>query len=377
MRQSNRSQLRSRPSASRRVTPKAGPRMALLAAIGSCATLALASGPARGADGKSEPASDPYAAYERGQYGAALERFLDWQVDHPRDPRLALNIGNALYKMGRYEEAARAYAAAEALLGANNSALSDEQRPRLQAEAAYNAGNAQFRRGNFKSALERYRQALERAPDDSDARYNLRATRRALKAKQQQKTSDNERAQSRQSDSNGAQKQTRAQGQAAQDNAKPAQSGKQQNKESITSEQAASDSGYTAGQGRQDDADSSKGPAKTREAPATRGQQGDQTRQHQAQRETPSPTQPQPAKQADAGANATASGQTDREPEDEPDTDAAAQGGAKGAQTPKKPSQHGLSAAQARRLLEALQADRIGPANRESKARTPPGQKPW
>ncbi|MBU2955289.1 VWA domain-containing protein [Marinobacter sp. F3R08] len=75
--------------------------------------------------------------------------------------------GSALYRSGQYESAAQAFAQA--------------QGPR----ASYNRGNALARAGKLKEALAAYDDALAKAPDMEDARYNQRITRELLKQQNQ------------------------------------------------------------------------------------------------------------------------------------------------------------------------------------------------
>ncbi|MBI4598421.1 MAG: tetratricopeptide repeat protein [Candidatus Omnitrophica bacterium] len=99
------------------------------------------------------------------------------------DAKREYNQGTALYRQGRYDEAA------EALRRALGAAA-----PKLQAKAAYNLGNAQYRQGQatlttkpdeaidrYRGALEQYRTAIRRNPRDTDARYNYELVDRWLK----------------------------------------------------------------------------------------------------------------------------------------------------------------------------------------------------
>ncbi len=70
--------------------------------------------------------------------------------------------GIALYRAGRYQEAAENFAQLDSAL------------------AHYNRGNALVRLGDLEGAREAYRQALARDPDLVDARYNLDLVRQAL-----------------------------------------------------------------------------------------------------------------------------------------------------------------------------------------------------
>jgi tetratricopeptide (TPR) repeat protein len=105
-------------------------------------------------------------AYQAGDYAAAEEGFRDQAADSKKAGP-SYNLGNALYRQERFDEAARAYQ--EALQ--KNSRLED---------AWYNLGNAFFRQDRFKDAIRAYQGALALVPDDRDAQHNLELAKRAL-----------------------------------------------------------------------------------------------------------------------------------------------------------------------------------------------------
>ncbi len=82
-----------------------------------------------------------------------------------RDPR---RQAYAQLQAGDYADAAKAYAAFD------------------DAAAHYNRGNALARAGDLQGALDAYDRALERAPDNADARHNRELVEQALKQQQAQ-----------------------------------------------------------------------------------------------------------------------------------------------------------------------------------------------
>ncbi len=119
--------------------------------------------------------SDPYEAYREGRYDAALERFMDVQVERPEDPELRLNIGSVHYQRKDYEAAKAAYARA-----------ADTADPTIRSEALYNLGNTAYREGKLNDAIDFYMGALEENPDDEDAKFNLEFVREEIKRRQEQ-----------------------------------------------------------------------------------------------------------------------------------------------------------------------------------------------
>ena len=123
-----------------------------------------------------------HAEEERLSPEQELPRLLERQIEHPTDPRLAYNMGNAYYRMGRFEEAARSY---ESLFDGETPW---EEMPREFAGAGwYNRGNALYRLGKLEEAAESYRRALEMIPRDDEARKNLAFVLRLLEQQQQQR----------------------------------------------------------------------------------------------------------------------------------------------------------------------------------------------
>ena len=101
--------------------------------------------------------------------------------------REPLRRGTAAYRAGRYQDAVKAFSAAEG------------------ADAAYNRGNALARLGRYREAIEAYDQALAARPGMADAEYNRAQVEKLLrqqeKQKQQQKQA--ERKNRKQSSKNG------------------------------------------------------------------------------------------------------------------------------------------------------------------------------
>ncbi len=101
-------------------------------------------------------------AYEKGDYEEALRQFDAAKKDLPSSASLDFNRGNALFKLGRMEEANQAY----------HRALETE-RSDLKEKDYYNLGNVWAQMGNVKEAVAAYRKALTLDPKDEEARHNL------------------------------------------------------------------------------------------------------------------------------------------------------------------------------------------------------------
>ncbi len=102
------------------------------------------------------------ALFEKGEYEAALRRYLEAQQEARSRPELHFNAGDALYKQGKYAEAMQEMGRA-----------TEGTHPDMSAAAHYNLGNALFRQEKFQEAVGAYKKSLEQKPDDIDAKINL------------------------------------------------------------------------------------------------------------------------------------------------------------------------------------------------------------
>jgi Ca-activated chloride channel family protein len=122
--------------------------------------------------------------YNDGLYDDAMTKYTESLVELPNSPQLHFNIGNAAYKKGDFEEAVKSYTKAASL-------ATD---PALENKAYYNLGNCLYRQGKLKEntspveavsqyreALEHYKRALERNPEDKNAKYNHEFVERKIK----------------------------------------------------------------------------------------------------------------------------------------------------------------------------------------------------
>ena len=94
----------------------------------------------------------------------------------PRNTAALFNLGNALYRQGRYEEAVNIL---EGLAGLN---LPDER----HADVLHNLGNANMGAQDLQKAIEAYKNSLRVRPDDDDTRHNLTYALRQLQEQEEQ-----------------------------------------------------------------------------------------------------------------------------------------------------------------------------------------------
>lgn len=127
--------------------------------------------------------ADAERAYRRGDYPAAARGYARALAEGDSSAAVRYNLGTALLRMGRHDEARpHLEAAARARASADT---------RFRAE--YNAGNADLqpvaagrvppeqRRERLTRAIRHYRAALLRNPADADAKWNLELANRLLR----------------------------------------------------------------------------------------------------------------------------------------------------------------------------------------------------
>ncbi len=142
--------------------------------------------------------------YNQGDFDKALENFREELKHDPDSPRINFNLGDANYRLQKYDEAFEAYS--KAMVSSD---------PVLQEEAYYNAGNSLFMEGNHAQDLEQqlsnyydaryqYNQALNRNPGDEQAKKNLRLLEERIKDAEKQKEEEQQRQQTQQRQTQGS-----------------------------------------------------------------------------------------------------------------------------------------------------------------------------
>lgn len=114
-------------------------------------------------------------AYDAGRYDEALKYFDEAKKQLPTSAPVEFNRGNALYKLGRLDEAKAAYESVEKM-----------DKSELKASDYYNMGNTYARLGDDKAAIKQFRNALKLNPKDAEARHNMEVLMRKLPPPPQQ-----------------------------------------------------------------------------------------------------------------------------------------------------------------------------------------------
>jgi Ca-activated chloride channel homolog len=133
-----------------------------------------------------------YAQYvnpdvRRGNREFKAEKFTEAEMNYrkaleenPQSLKALYNLASALYKQGRYDEAANI------LDGISKLNIPDNRR----ADAFHNLGNARLGNQQIQEGIEAYKNSLRLRPDDNDTRHNLAMAMRLLQEQEQQQQQD-------------------------------------------------------------------------------------------------------------------------------------------------------------------------------------------
>lgn len=231
-------------------------------------------------------ASDPDALYETGRFEAAEKLYAKKDMDNPKDIRYRYNRGCASYQQEAYKGAMAAFA----------SVLKRTKDKEIRFKAAFNAGNAAFKSGDFRSAKHYYTQALRLHPEEVKAKHNLELALRKL-AQQKQAQKEDKQSENRQ----GKDKQD--------SNKKKGKKGSAKEKGASTQRPSKEQNGAKNQQKKPSDTqDQGKKNAKSQKPKSRQASQGTQQKSHPPKDLSgalkPAEALPEPAKNGDEGSQA-------------------------------------------------------------------------
>jgi Ca-activated chloride channel family protein len=211
-------------------------------------------------------------AFAKQAYDEAARAYAEAQANSPELAEPYYNSANVLYREGKYEEALKALQQAAQIAQTGPVAQSSH----------FNAGNAAFSAKGWEAAVESYRQALLRDPADLDAKHNLELALQQVK--QQQNQQQDQQNQDQQKDDRGQQdQQQNGQGQQDQQNQDQQQNGQgqqdQQNQDQQQNGQGQQD------QQNQDQQQNGQGQQDQQNQDQKQNGQGQQDQQNQDQKQ--------------------------------------------------------------------------------------------
>ena len=121
-------------------------------------------------------------AYNETQYDKSEDLFRKSLQKDPAPVESAYNLGNALYRQGKYEDAARYFG-----MAAEKAKDKD-----IKSNAYQNLGNSLLKSKKIEESINAYKNSLIQQPNNADSRYNLAYANRLLQQQQQQKQEEKE-----------------------------------------------------------------------------------------------------------------------------------------------------------------------------------------
>ena len=133
--------------------------------------------------------------YKKSEFAGSEGMYRRAQTYEEQGGDAGFNLGGALYRQGRFGEAAEEY---------GKSAGESEGDSIKQAEGFYNLGNSLAKEQKFEESIGAYINSLKLNPDNIQAKYNLAWAQDQLKKQQeeQQKQQDQNKDQEQQQDEN-------------------------------------------------------------------------------------------------------------------------------------------------------------------------------
>lgn len=120
-------------------------------------------------------------AYEKKEYNNAINDYKKVTEKSPANATAHYNLGNALYKNKKNDEAVQAY----------DNAIAADITNAEKSKAFYNKGVVLQHNKKLPECIEAYKNALKLNPDDEDARQNLQKALQQQKQEQQKNNKDN------------------------------------------------------------------------------------------------------------------------------------------------------------------------------------------
>ncbi len=114
--------------------------------------------------------------YKDGKFGEAEMTYREGQAQGADAFISGFNLGDALFKQERFEEAASAFQALPS--------LTDDKEQK--AAAFHNLGNSFMKTKKYQESVDAYKQSLRNNPSDLETKYNLAYAKRMLQQQQEQ-----------------------------------------------------------------------------------------------------------------------------------------------------------------------------------------------
>jgi Ca-activated chloride channel homolog len=121
--------------------------------------------------------------YEKKDFKNAEAAYKSALTQSPNSAQAKYNLGNALYKQGNLEEAAKQYSEIAENTAGNN----------LRSHANYNLGNSHYEKQEYEKSIAAYKAALRANPSDMQAKQNLAIAQKKQQQKQEKEKQEQEK----------------------------------------------------------------------------------------------------------------------------------------------------------------------------------------
>ena len=147
--------------------------------------------------------------YESEKYTESEIAYRKSLEVNPRSTEGTYNLGNSLYKQGKFPEAAEQY---QLIAGQGEKMVATPEGKARLSEVYHNMGNIFMQNKDYGKAVEVYKQSLRLNPKDDETRYNLALAQKLLSDdKQENKDQKDDQQQQQQQQPQDDQKQDKTQ----------------------------------------------------------------------------------------------------------------------------------------------------------------------
>jgi tetratricopeptide (TPR) repeat protein len=167
--------------------------------------------------------------YSKNKYQESEVSYRRAVDGNNRSADAVFNIGDALYKQNKYEEAAKRFT--------ENINMNDD--PERKSAGLYNLGNSLLQENKIKESIDAYKSSLKLNPDNFEAKYNLAYAQDMLKQQQEQEQQQQQQDKENQEKQDQSNDKNKDQNQQKEDQQKEDQQQKQQAKEQSVSKEDA------------------------------------------------------------------------------------------------------------------------------------------
>ena len=121
-------------------------------------------------------------AYKNNQFQEAEELYRQSLREDPEMVESTFNLGDALYRQEKYEDASRYF----------NMAAEKASDKETKAKAYHNLGNSYLKEQKLEESINAYKKSLLNNPKDEETRFNLAYAKQQLQQQQEQQKQEQE-----------------------------------------------------------------------------------------------------------------------------------------------------------------------------------------